>query len=125
MASLDVSWVLADPSFSDSFQVRRIAGTIGNNGRVQTTPDPPFDASGSVQPSEPMKLKREDDQEYVVNVIEVITTSALRSASMGFRPDVIIWNGGEYTVTSVNPWRFGGEFFEVVAMSERATESPP
>jgi hypothetical protein len=126
MATLDVGWVLADPAFSDSFQVRRYEESTGSNGRISATQTQPLmDASGSVQPAEPMKLQREDDQDYVVAVIEIITSFALRSSSMGFKPDVVIWNGGEYAVTSVNPYRFGSGFFECVAMSEHAPESPP
>lgn len=124
MPSLDVSMVLSDPDLADTFSVRRRAETVGQNGRVATTPTLIEDIIGVIT-WDTGETKRRDDAQISQEGIKVVTQFSLRDESTGFQPDVIIWRGGEYTVMQTEPYRhFGEGFTSAKAVSTRATDRP-
>lgn len=123
---LDVSMVLMDPLISDEFDVRREAETVGNNGRVQKTAVQWFrEERGVITPQEPSVLDRQDDKQFVPRTIMVQCPFALRDATSGYQPDVVLWNGIEYMVTEAIPWQRMAGFTQALCVSTRATDNAP
>ena len=125
MPMLDVSWVVMDPMLSDSFTVTRRAESIDSNGRPVITPTSFPNLVGVVTQGDPNTLVRDDDSDYVPRVINVVSKFAFRNVSVGFKPDLITWNGTDYLVKQVSPYnRFGNGFYEATAASMTTTDAP-
>lgn len=125
MPNLDVNIVLLDPDIGGvRFQVRRRASATGANGRTQTADDL-HDAVGIVVMDEKAMERADDSEHGGVETIQVLTPFALRGVSQGFQPDVVLWNGAEYLVKKVAPYRhFGAGFVKASCESTRAVDRP-
>jgi hypothetical protein len=122
---LDVSFVILDPMIADTFSVTRRAETIDSKGRPSLGSVVTPNLVGVVTQSDPSKLERKDDSGTVPRVISVVTKFAIRGLVAGFQPDLITWNGTDYLVDNVSPYsRFGGGFYEAIAASMTATDTP-
>lgn len=125
MPRLDVNEVLLDPDLSDTFCVRRRAESFNEKGRTQVTEDTIPGITGVVTPMDPAKLDRRDDGQIADRAIRVSTPFALRTASTGFQPDVIVYDGTEYLVVKVKSLRrFGQGFYKAEAASFHITDNP-
>lgn len=115
MPLLDVSDVLTDPDFADTFTVYRQAVTVGNDGfsvRTETT----FSAVGVVTPDMWSTLQRAPEGSNVSEIITVITQFRLTSSVDGYDADEIAWNGKRYVVIAVGDCtRYGAGFVEASA----------
>lgn len=126
MPDLDVSFVVNDPMLADVFAVTRRTDVVDAFGRTNPVVDAVFpDLVGVITQQDPADLMRRDDGQMVPRKIFVASSFIFRGASVGYQPDVITWNGTEYTVTHVmNYSRFGNGLTEVVAESTVAMDSP-
>lgn len=125
MANLDISELFDDPDFASSFDVKRRQEVVGTNGRATTTDTLHEGITGSVWPSEPSNQQRTEDYETSFRVIEIATSFRLRAASTGFKADIVIWEGIEYTVKAVkNFTRYGSGFVHATAESVASTDAP-
>lgn len=125
MANLDISELFDDPDFASTFDVKRRQESVGTNGRAATTDVLHEGISGSVWPSEPSNQQRTEDYETSFRVIEIATSFRLRAASTGFKADVVIWEGVEYTVKGVkNFTKYGSGFVHATAESMNSTDAP-
>lgn len=110
MASLDVSFLLADPDFADTLTARRLAQTVGSNGRaVSTTTDTDF--VGVAFPGAGNLLVRGPDGERVSADMTVVTMHPLSAGSAGNPADEVVWRGSRYTVKSVQDYSNWGAGF--------------
>ena len=110
MASLDVSFLLADPDFADTLTARRLAQTVGSNGRaVSTATDTDF--IGVAFPGAGNLLVRGPDGERVSADMTVVTMHPLSSGSAGNPADEVVWRGNRYTVKSVQDYSNWGAGF--------------
>lgn len=126
MPDLDVSFVLDDGMFSDGFTVTRRTDTIDAKGRTHSTDTLIPDLYGVVTMESPADLMRADSSQMMPRKIFVASRFRLRGPSTGYQPDVINWNGGNYTVVNVLPYtRYGEGFVEVIAESMVAIDAPP
>lgn len=125
MPNLDVNMVLLDPDIGGvRFRVRRRQGAIGANGRTQTSEDEYPDAYGVIVMDEKSMERAADSEHGGTETIQVITPFALRGVSQGFQPDVVLWNGAEYLVKKVAPYRhFGPGFVKATCESTRAVDA--
>lgn len=121
---IDVSFVLSDPLLSDTFDVRRQAESIGANGRASVGSEWFRDLIGVVTPQEPAGLERRDDGQFVHHEIMVQCEFALRDASFGYQPDVVLWGGREYLVTAAIPFQRMAGFTQARCVSTRLTDNP-
>lgn len=121
---LDVSMVLNDPLLSDTFDVRRHSESVGDNGRVVKTPEWHRGQRGIVTPQEPSDLQRRDDGQVVRHTIMVQCEFALRDASFGYQPDVVLWAGREYLVVQAIPYQRIAGYTQALATSTRTTDNP-
>lgn len=125
MANLDVNDVLLDPLLSTDFSVRRRSETVNQQGRNELLEEL-FEGQRGIITWEDNSLNRMPDGSIAQESIKVVTPFSLRDASFGFQPDVIIWKGAEYLVTSVRANRhIGRGFTRATATSTRATDNPP
>ena len=115
MPLLDVSDVLLDPDFSDTFTVYREAATVGADGRSVRT-ETTYSAVGVVTPDMWSTLQRSPEGSNVSETITVITQFRLTSSVDGSDADEIVWNGKRYVVIAVGDCsRYGAGFIEASA----------
>lgn len=130
MPMLDVSFVTRDPMLADCFAVTRRTDVIGANGRTTPTASETFEGLvGVVTQQDPAELMRREEGQTVPRRIFVASMFAFRGASKSadgatmYQPDVIRWNGTDYTVVQVFPYsRYGQGVYECVAASTVAID---
>lgn len=132
MPQLDVSWVVEDPMFADTFDVIRRTDLVGNDGFTTPTAEETFPSIvGTITQQDPQDLMRSDAGQMVPRKILICTRFAIRGVSKDpstgqqYQPDQIRWNGAVYTVVSPLAYsRYGGGLYEIVAESMNAVDSP-
>lgn len=118
MPFISVTEVILDPDVAGtSFEVKRRQEVVNNFGE-STTPLGPvwLPAVGSITPVGDNSLIREDAFASQADAVLVITTFALRGVGKDeqdnvFQPDIIRWEGQEYTVMVVNQYGTAGDGF--------------
>jgi galactose-6-phosphate isomerase len=111
MPFLDVTDVILDPDFADDISVVRRTETVNGFGEPVITTQQFDGLSGVVTPMN-NKLRRGEDESNMEERVSVVTTFLLRGPSrtggVDTQPDIVIWNGGSYVVSSLNDYaRFG------------------
>lgn len=121
MPLLDVSEVLDDPDFATCFDVRRTVTTVGQNGRVSTSEETTAEA-GVITMDSGLQLNRLSDGRMVAGGI-IIHSRFLLSAGFGDQePDIVVWQGREYTVTVVGDYsQYGVGFITAKAIPRSLT----
>ena len=115
MPNLDVTEVLSDPDFVDTFTVVSTTRVIGSDGNATSTAGSPRTGYGVVIPGK-SSLRRLDDGSRVEAFIDVYTTFSLTQGvkstdTSSTAADVITWRGRRYTVAQVENWTgFGAGF---------------
>lgn len=116
---LDVSSVLLDPFFADSFDFVRQPEVVNGYGE-STVPQPQqFTRQvGVVTMAHPNDLDRLPEADRSARTISIVTKVRLQGPSPGIKPDVVTWGGNRYVVKLVEPYvRFGAGFVQVLAGS--------
>ncbi|WP_448952134.1 hypothetical protein [Labrys neptuniae] len=104
MPLLDVSDILNDPAFADTFTVIRPQVTIDNHGRGSANPAQ-IPQSGVVTAKSGINLNRTPEGQIVYGSITIHTQFRLVEG------DMLYWNGSRYTVAGVDDYsRYGGGF---------------
>lgn len=113
MPRLDVSRVLLDPRFCDStLKCERYSTSVDAHGRAVTS-QTLVGFAGVVTSDSGERLQRGAVGEHASTTIIVITRFKLRDAGTGATADIIQWNGGRYTVVTVNDYStYGIGFIE-------------
>ncbi|UNA00773.1 hypothetical protein ZHS_17 [Edwardsiella phage vB_EpM_ZHS] len=142
MPLLDVSFVVEDPMFADTFNLMRRQDAVGANGRTTIiTTATLLAVVGTVTQQDPAALMRQDSEQHVPRRIFLASKTAFRPASRSpdgltqYQPDQILWpvnadgtpaDGATlYTVEQVFPYkRYGGGLYECVATSMNAMDVP-
>lgn len=120
---LDFSDILADSDVAgQTFSVIRRTNTVdpatGLNSVTSVTLGPFI---GAVTP-EDAEVKREDASAMIPRSILVTAAFAFRASSEGVLPDVIDYDGVQYTVESLKSWRRVAGFMKVKAISGHASD---
>lgn len=102
---LDVSWLLDDPDFCASFSIERRAEAVDDKGRVETATEL-LPWKGVIQAASPRELERLPEADRDRETITVYSREPLRPGRRpeGSAPDIILWCGQRYEVSSVEPW---------------------
>lgn len=118
MPSLDVSFVLTDPMIADTFDVKRRGSQVGEDGRVVPYERLIRNQKGVITQQDASVLMRAEDAQLVPKSIFIATRfQAMAGGTESHLPDLIIWDGGTYEVTSCLPYRkYGRGFYEVIAV---------
>lgn len=107
---IDVSDLLDDPDFINSFVVTRRRQTVDGHGRTQTS-GVTTAAYGSVQPIRPRTMEVMPDYVNVSGAIEIFTRYRLEGPSEGGSPDEVMWKNRRYRVAEVEDWGHAGSGF--------------
>lgn len=120
MAEIDVSDLLTDPDFVDTFDVIRRKETVVPGGRPTFDTTIFKDVVGSVQPASGRMLRQLPDAARVEGAIEVYTTFELAEQTKTTTADGLIWAGQQYIVTRLDPWQnFGNGYTHAVCTLQR------
>lgn len=116
MAELDVTELLYDPDFSDTFTVERDTETVGSNGRSTVVTETFANLIGVLTAGQGSILKQFPELTRVEGAILIHCMFELRPETSATKADRILWRGNTYRVTMVNNWmNFGGGFVSAVA----------
>jgi galactose-6-phosphate isomerase len=126
MPDLDVSDVLLDPDFCETLTITRRPFTMVK-GIATVTPTTISPAPVGVVYSISGDLIRQGaDQQNLPNTIIVHTPFRLRGPAQGFLPDIVVWNGDNFAVTSVDNFsHFGSGFVSAICTSQDSVDNPP
>ena len=112
MADIDVSDVLSNPDFVDSFKYIRNALTT-TDGIGTVTPSLPQAAYGCIYSANGDILKRMPPGEYNDDTVTIVTITKLISGENGATADLVLWNGAMWTVMHVNSYaQYGRGFYQ-------------
>lgn len=112
MADIDVSDVLSNPDFVDSFSYIRNALSV-SNGLGSVTPSLPQTGYGCIYSANGDMLKRTPPGEYNDDTVTIVTSTKLISGENGDTADLVQWNGSMWTVMHVNNYsQYGRGFYE-------------
>ena len=92
MAITDVTELLGDADFVDSFSVIRRVNSVNNYGE-NVLSESTISAVGSIQPASPDDMQRLPDS---VRRRDAITVYSVTRISPDAYPDVVVWNGKKY-----------------------------
>ena len=114
MPLLDVSEILFDPDFMDAnIPVIRSVRTMVN-GRTVDTPGQ-YVMTANIQPSSAADLRRLPEAERIGSFITVVTQFKLQPLTSTNGPDIVVWQGNNFRVKSVNDWsQYGNGFVNAV-----------
>lgn len=117
MALLDVSEILTDPDFVDTFTVVRRTEGVSEKGRAILTLEG-FAASGVVTAAGPNDLRRLPDAQLQDRTLSIVSRFQFFGASVGYQPDLIQWRNDLYIVSVLDLYpQFGRGFTQVIAPS--------
>lgn len=130
MPFLDVSSVLLDPQFADTYSVTRREQTVGNDGLVATSNTTVNNIVGVFTMASPNDLERLDDHQRMGRVMSLITQYRLRGPSLTgskqWQPDIITFLGDTFVVSTVEPYtRYGAGFVQAIITSIDAIDPAP
>lgn len=133
MPLIEMSEVLTDPMFLDSFSVNRRTQLVDETGIASTGSTVFPGVFGVVYPSDKNDLSRLPDFQLQSKAITVITKFALRGESKtsgdgatSFYPDLVVWNGGSYIVAVLEDYsRFASGFLLAICTSIDLVDQVP
>lgn len=126
MALLDVSEVIDDPMFLDTFTVIRRSLEVGDDGRAGSPNEFQFpDVVGSVQYEPDSRTNKDESGQFSPRNLKVFTRFQLYKASASYAPDHIIWNGEVFEILDVQSYaNYGQGFYVGVAKSIEVMNQP-
>jgi hypothetical protein len=116
MPGIDVTELLTDPTFAETFTVIRSTKTIVA-GRARLTPKRFPGIIGVVQPAGGLDLQRLPDGSNLTGAIVIWTKYLLTNGDLSedLSADQVDWDGHFYTVMNVKDWsRYGAGFVNAV-----------
>jgi galactose-6-phosphate isomerase len=125
MPTLDVSDIPLCVEFSDTFQIVRRPETISQSGRSVTS-QVIATATGTIYPTGDNSLVRQADYELGRRTITCVTNYRLQMAAPGYQPDLVLYRGNQYVVSTVEDFSaFGAGFVVAECSSIIAIDAPP
>jgi len=104
MPLLNFAPVLGSVYLRSCFHVRRRASSVDAHGRTTIVPRMLNNCHGIVSQKTPNRTEKADDATRSQRSIQIITQMSLQQATPTSEPDIVIWQGVEYTVTTVQPF---------------------
>lgn len=121
MARIDVSELMVDPDFINSFTIVRRTTTVNQYGEnvLAETEESSF---GSVQGIGKDALKRLPDGVQLSSMKTIYTKAVFKADEAGKYSDQIIWDSERYNIITVLPWgNFGSGWYEVDVELQKAS----
>lgn len=111
MPDLDVSDIILDPDFADTFSVTRRTQAVSQTGRAEITTTT-FDVIGVVTIGSLQDFQQTTDYVNSQKTIVVHCQQRLLDPVNGFSPDVVSYAGDQYVVKKSFNWsRYGSGFY--------------
>lgn len=124
MANIDISELMFDPDFVDSFCVIRGVQQIDADGRAQTLQPIRTDAFGSVQPASGRTMQFFPELVRTDGVIEIYTVYGLQIETDGAAADEVLWRGKTYVVTHIDDVNNFSGFVHAIATLKNLNVAP-
>jgi galactose-6-phosphate isomerase len=125
MATLDVSDIPQCDEFADRFDVIRRPETIAPSGRSFTT-QVTGTGVGTFYPTGDNSLVRQADYELGRKTLTCVTKYRLQQAAPGYQPDVVLYRGNQFVVSSIEDFSQYGEGFVAAQLSSiSGIDAPP
>lgn len=125
MPDLDVSDILTDPDFADSFDVIRRTQTIDNHGRSVDTETTYANQIGVITNASPNDLNRIEDYQNSQRYLSIVTKFRLQLPSTGKNADIVSWRGDRYLVKTLEPYpQYGQGFYQAIVASTDILDQP-
>lgn len=122
MPLLDVSDVLSDPDFADTFDVIRYSESVDADGINNEAPAPIRGVSGVIQNVGEFSLQRLGDGARLASTIEIHTTFPLTAGTEVQGADEVAYQGALFTVTDVADWsRYGVGYYRAICEMKNLT----
>lgn len=118
MALLDVSEVLTDPNFQDTFSVIRSTENVDTHGRGALTQSRSL-GIGVVQPASGRTMELTPDAVRTSEMLEIWTQMHLQEATDTTQADVVLWGGKQYMVQRVDAWDNWGQGYRHVVLTRK------
>jgi hypothetical protein len=126
MATLDVSDIPVCAEFSDRFDVIRRPETITQSGRSAASQVTVRDLLGTIYPSGDNSLVRQADYEHGRKTLTIVTPYRLQQAAPGHQPDLVLYRGNQFVVSSVEDYsQYGAGIIVAEVSSILAIDTPP
>lgn len=118
MAEIDVSDIIEDPDFQDSFTIVRSVETVDQHGRSSLAPTS-ISAWGIVQPASGRTMELTPDAVRTNAMLEIWTQFGLQEASDTTQADIVLWESKQYMVTHIDPWDNWGQGYRHAVLTRR------
>lgn len=126
MAEIDVTDLLSDPDFCDSFTVTRRNSEVDDQGYLQMVSTELPNIIGSVQPASGRTLQLRPDLANVNGVIEIWSVFDFQTDTDRAKSDLIQWRGDTYICEGPvqNFQNFGAGYTRIVASLYKTIGDP-
>lgn len=118
MANIDVSEVLEDPDFQDSFGVLRSVENVDSHGRGVLTQARSI-AIGVVQPASGRQMELTPEATRTSEMLEIWTQFGLQEATDQTQADIVVWHSKQYVVVRVDDFDNWGQGYVHVVLSRK------
>lgn len=111
---INVSDIIQDPDFAQSFTIYRTNGAW-KDGIFVTEKPYPINAYGVILPVQPQTLALLPEGERILGSISIRSLTKMYKTNPDGISDEIEWHGERYKITETTPWQDFG-FFEAYAV---------
>lgn len=119
MALIDVTELMVDPDFVNSFSIIRRVDTINSKGENILNETTVNNIIGSIQGAGKDTIRRLPEDVQVSRVKTVYTKTLLQTDAAGKYADLIVIDSYRYAVINVTPWNnFGAGWYECDCVME-------
>lgn len=115
---IDVSELITDPDFAESYQVERSTGFFDEGGFTESLNV--FDNYGSVQPTDTKDLEQVAEGDRIsgsITFYSVIPLFVTRNKSEKGNSDKLIFNGERYKIVKLLDFMSNGGYQKAIAVS--------
>jgi len=122
--------VLSNPMLLDTFNVIRRIETVNNNGESVLSLSATTGVNGVVKPIGD-RLDRKADEDSSQKDLRIFTRFALRGSARdgvptNWKPDLVFWEGNNFTVVNVRDWgRYGVGYIAAECNALELVSTPP
>lgn len=123
MPTLDVSHILYDPRFSQSFEIARTIRMVSPETGVCSTQRAVTPSQGVVNPLGEDAISRMPESDRNNSYITVWTQDELRTGTEYQLPDEVIYHGTSWRVERVQDWSaYGAGFYKALCVQQYDSE---
>lgn len=112
---IDVSDVLDDPDFMQTFTRYRCTRALAHHGESTPTYDSGTPLQGVIEPASQADLQVLEEGTRLSDVVAVYTKADVRIGDSSNAPDVVLVNGARHVCLHIEDFRSNGNYVRVLA----------